>query len=916
MKSFLEEVVDELRSKDSLSANTTLVLPSKRAGTFLKNYIARSAVQTSFAPEIFSIESFIERISGLTYASNTHLLFELYKTYSEHGDGQKDSFYEFTKWGQLVLQDFNEIDRYLVDPQKIFGYLSAVQEVNHWSLNPENSEMLKNYMVFWNSLESLYQQFKKTLLKKQIGYQGLIYRRACTELEDYLHKSSAKTTIFIGFNALNTAESQIIQKILSEGKGSIYWDTDAYFIEDPVHDAGHFIRQHLKNWPSLNGKDLSGISNLYLSDKNINIIGTPKSVAQVKYVGELLGGNSKEQFDLKRTAVVLGDETLLNPLVNSIPESVNGVNITMGYPLFKTPVSDLFSQFFELHLNKDSRGWFYKNVLALITHNYLQVFFQDQEDRDVLALFQARLQEENWVFVDVPRLRSLQLIPEPLLEILFFDNAQNPKEFVDHCILLISMLKSEFQQQGNLLGLEYLYEFHNLFNQLKTLIDSYPFLKDLRSLTALYQELLRLETVDFRGEPLEGLQLMGMLESRNLDFETVIITSVNEGILPSGKSNNSFIPFDIKKEFGLPTYKEKDAVYTYHFYRLLQRAKNVFLLYNTEPDVLEGGERSRLIAQLLTESNARHRLNHIIASPEVHPTAEIALEISKDRDVLRKIKERALSGFSPTALTRYIRNPLEFYKAEILGIREANEVEETIAANTMGTIVHHALELLYQPFVGKFLSEEALMALKPRIKEVVESCFVRYYSKTPIKRGKNLIAFNVILRYIENFVDQEVLEVKKHSIKILALEMREQINLSIPGIEYPVVLKGTVDRVDEQDGLLRIIDYKTGSVTHSDLELIEWSDLITQFEKSKAFQLLCYALLYHKTPVLTPVTAGVVSFKNLKSGFLPFATKEKKGSRTKETGIDQNVLDQFKEQLISLITEICDQDIPFREKEV
>ncbi|NAS12461.1 PD-(D/E)XK nuclease family protein [Poritiphilus flavus] len=916
MKSFLEEVVDELRSEDLISADTTLVLPSKRAGTFLKNYIARSASQTSFAPEIYSIESFIEKISGLHYASNTLLLFELYQTYSSSGDGQKDSFYEFTKWGQVVLQDFNEIDRYLVDPQKIFGYLSAVQEVNHWSLNPENSGMLKNYMEFWNSLESLYEKFKTALLKKHIGYQGLIYRTACAELEGYLKNTSNKTTIFIGFNALNTAESQIIQKILSEGKGSIYWDTDVHFTEDPVHDAGHFIRQHIKSWDFLKGKDLKGLSNQYLSKKKINIIGTPKSVAQVKYVGELLEANAPGHFDLKRAAVVLGDETLLNPLVNSIPKTVDGVNITMGYPLFKTPVADLFSQFFELHLTKDSQGWFYKNVLALLTHNYLQVFFSEKRDPDVLALFQVRLKEENWVFVDIPRLQSLNLIPESLVEVLFFENTQNPEAFVDHCILLISMLKSEFQKRANPLGLEYLYEFNSLFTQLKTLISSYPFLKDLRSLAALYNELLRSETVDFRGEPLEGLQLMGMLESRNLDFETVIITSVNEGILPSGKSNNSFIPFDIKKEFGLPTYKEKDAVYTYHFYRLLQRAKNIFLLYNTEPDVLEGGERSRLIAQLLTESNKQHELSHIIASPEVHPSTDMTLEISKDRDLLEKIQQRALSGFSPTALARYIRNPMEFYKVEILGIREVAEVEETIAANTMGTIVHHALEVLYKPFIGQFLSEDALKALKPDIKSVVESCFVRYYSKTPIKRGKNLIAFNVILRYIENFVDQEILEVKKHRIKILALELREQLSLSIPSFEHEVVLKGTVDRIDEKDGLLRIIDYKTGSVSHSDLELIDWADLIEQYDKSKAFQLLCYVLLYHKDPIITPINAGVISFKNLKSGFLPFATKEKKGSRSKDMAIVQTVLDRFKEQLIRLISEICDPEIPFKEKEV
>ncbi|MGB7393583.1 MAG: PD-(D/E)XK nuclease family protein, partial [Pricia sp.] len=365
MQSFLEEVVEKVKAKHGSFENLVFVLPSKRAGSFLKNYLARSAGRTFFAPEIYSIESFIEKISGLAYASGTQQLFTLYQTYLAQNPVPRDNFHTFSKWGQTLLQDFNEIDRYLINAGKLFDNLSAIQEVEHWSLQSEKTQMMQDYLSFWNNLESLYSDFNQTLLNQGLGHQGLVYRTACEKLNEYLEMHPDRTFVFLGFNALNTAESQLVQRILDMVPSDIYWDIDSYFLEDPVHDAGLFIRHHLKNWPYLKENGLKGKSSNYLSQKNIKIVGVPKNVSQAKYTSQLLEDlHAQHPEQLKNTAVVLGEETLLNPLLNSVPETLDRVNITMGYPLNKTPLASFFDQLMALYIQRNDQGWFYSDLLV------------------------------------------------------------------------------------------------------------------------------------------------------------------------------------------------------------------------------------------------------------------------------------------------------------------------------------------------------------------------------------------------------------------------------------------------------------------------------------------------------------------------------------------------------------------------
>ena len=915
MQSFIEEVIADVYQKHDNISDVIFILPSKRAGTFLRNALAKITVKTLFSPEIYSIETFVEKLSGITYTNNTQQLFQLYSTYLKNTPGEKDSFYTFTNWGQTLLQDFIEIDRHLINPTEIFSNLSAILEIDHWSPEQEKTKLMEDYLHFWKNIEPLYHSFNKDLLAKNQGHQGLVYKQACEKLNEYQSKTK-KTHVYIGFNAMNTAESHIIQTMLSNSDAQIYWDIDTHFLEDPIHDASYFIRQYRNNWEYFKKNTLKGVSKDYNNEKDIKIIGVPKNVSQAKYVGALLKTiNEKDSESIKNTAVVLGDETLLNPILNAVPQEIDCVNITMGYPLHKTAIASLFEQFLALYINKDNQGWYHKNITDFLSHPFIQLILTDEKE-NLADLIIQEIKSKNLTYITAERIHLLISDNSNITDLLFFKDTFNTLTFVKKCLNIILEIKIKVPATENSLTMEYLYRFHNLFNQIANLVTTYSFITDIKSLEGLYKELLSSESLDFSGDPLEGLQIMGMLESRNLDFETIIITSVNEGILPAGKSNNSFIPYDLKINFDLPTYKEKDAVYTYHFYRLMQRAKNIYILYNTEPDVIEGGEKSRLITQLLTDPIKSQQITEIIAAPKIRPTTKTLETISKDPQLMKLIELHAKNGFSPSSLSNYIRNPIDFYKQHLLNIKDTIEVEETLAANTFGTIIHDTLEDLYTPFLGIYLTELALNSIKSNIKNTVVKHFKRSYSDSKITSGKNLIAYHVIIRYIENFINLEIKDIKQHTIKILALEENLKMEINIPGIDFPLFIKGKLDRIDEIDGITRIIDYKTGKVTTTQVEIVDWQEITTDYDFSKAFQLLCYALMYKSTTNSNTFEAGIISFKNLNAGLMKFAVKDRKGGRIKDSEITSATLALFTTQLHSIISEISNPNLPFIEKKI
>ncbi|MFL1012372.1 PD-(D/E)XK nuclease family protein [Flavisericum labens] len=920
MTTFIFDVLKDLKKNNSNFSALTFIVPSKRAGLFLKHQLPQVVEKTAFSPEILSIEEFVEQLSQLKSISNTELLFEFYNSYSGLTErSQRDSFETFSKWAQILLQDFNEIDRYLIPQDKIFNYLSAIKEIesDHWSIEKNQTDFVKNYLSFWNRLHKYYKHFTQNLLSHQIGYQGLIYREAVENIESYVEDNSGKQHVFLGFNALNTAESTIIQKLLQNNTTSIYWDVDAEFFNDKNHDAGLFTRQHKKDWKYFKNHPFNWIASNYSEEKNISVSGIPKNIGQAKYIGSLLKKIQRNHPSLQNTAVVLGDENLLIPVLNSIPSNINALNITMGFPLKSIPLASLFESLFQLQ-KTGAKSFYYKDIVKIISHQFVKpLFFLD--NTDYTSVIMETIDTNNLVYLTKQKLEKIAPQFSEIIDLLFSNWENSLESALENCSKLILSIKDYLDEDksANLLSLEYLYRFNVLFNEISRLNSQNQHINNVATLHSVYKELLSSETLDFQGEPLQGLQIMGMLESRVLDFETVIISSVNEGILPSGKTNNSFIPFDVKLENNLPTYKEKDAVYTYHFYRLLQRAKNVYILYNTEADVLTGGEKSRFITQL--ELQGIHNINHKIIAPKVPVIHNEQNQIKKTPALQNQLTVLANAGFSPSSLTNYIRNPIDFYYQSILKIRQHNDVEETVAANTLGTVVHNTLEDFYKPLTGQVLNPETINQLKAKIEERVSFHFRNEYKQGDISTGKNLIIFEIAKRYVSNFLDLELKDIKAgNKIKIIAVEANSEIEIDIPELNSPVKLKGKVDRVDEYNGMVRIIDYKTGKVESNQVEIVDWADITTDYKKySKSFQVLSYAYMMQASNDLKfPIEAGIVSFKNLSSGFLKFSKKESTYSKKKDAIITPETLSSFETELKKLIIEICNPDIDFIEKEV
>ncbi|MFD1017083.1 PD-(D/E)XK nuclease family protein [Winogradskyella rapida] len=919
MISFIKSVLLDLQEKQLNLEDVYFVLPSKRAGVFLKHHLSSLLDQPIFSPHIVSIEEFVEDLSGLKNLPNTDLLFRFYETYCGLTPvDEQESFESFTKWAQILLQDFNEIDRYLIPQSQIFDYLNAIKELNHWSLDVEQTGLVKNHLKFWKQLKAYYIAFTKNLLEAGQGYQGLIYREASKKVDPYITIAEDKIHVFLGFNALNSAETKIIQALLKAEVAHIYWDIDKAFIDDAKHDAGWFTREHRKDWEHFKTEPFQWTTSHYSEEKNINVIGIPKLVGQAKYIGQILEDLTASATNLSKIAVVLGEEQLLLPVLNSIPAAIQKLNVTMGLPLQYVPLSSLFELLFFMHKNNPQQ-YYYKDVIGILSHASVYPLFEQDTVNEASALV-SKIQKNNLVYITLAELKSLAPASEALLELLFKSWTNQPTLALQQCAALIFKMKDHYDSDkvSYRLELEYLYRFNTLFNQLSELNNTYRYLNSIVALQTVYKELLSSETLDFQGEPLEGLQVMGMLESRVLDFETVIISSVNEGILPSGKTNNSFIPFDVKLENKLPTFKEKDAVYTYHFYRLLQRAKNVYILYNTEIDALKGGEKSRFITQL--EIEGLHAISHKIVSPSVPNIKEELQEITKTSSVLEQIKSLSEKGYSPSSLTNYVRNPIDFYYDKILGIKEFDEVEENIAANTLGSVIHNSLEDFYKPLEGKLLTIAHVEGFKKRVKPMVTKHFEELYNKGGFSKGKNLIIYEIAQRYILNFLNLEIESLKKgQQIEILSIEADEQIAITIEGLDFPIKLKGKVDRVDRCDGVIRVIDYKSGKVDQSKVEIVDWEALTTDYEKySKPFQILCYAYMMRENKRLElPVEAGIISFKNLSGGFLKFAKKDKPGAYAKKDQfITDETLDRFEVELKKLISEICNPELKFIEKDL
>jgi RecB family exonuclease len=908
MKTFLEETIVAIKEEHSNIAALTLILPSKRAGGFLKNYLRQTADKTSFAPTIISIEEFIEELSDLKIIDTTELLFKSYNVYlTTNPDQEKDDFETYTTWATTIIGDFNEIDRYLIDPEPFFNYLSSIQDVNHWNVSNEKTPLIENYLKFWNSLYEFYERLKTSLLMEGLGYQGLVYRKASEDIEHYINNKPNKKHIFIGFNALNNAEQFIFQELLEHPNTSVYWDIEAYLFADNKHSASYFLNKYIKEWKYYQANSPNKIGNYYQEEKQFQIVEVQKNVGQAKYVGELLSKYSNDK--LNKTAIVLADEKLLIPIINSLPANISSVNITMGVPLNTFQLTTFFELLLASHLYPKT-SLYYKDVLAIL--NQPAATFLIPNTNKIIGAINA----QN---ISHLTLESLHSFSEPenrqVIEQVFGNWQNDSTKAIDNCLHLLEIIGSKLVD--NPIEHSVSIELYQTFSKISSLDTSFLYLNSIKTVSSLFSEISASTTLDFKGDAYSGLQIMGVLETRVLDFENVIMTSVNEGVLPAGKSNTSFITHDLKHQFGLPKYTEKDAIYTYHFYHLLHRSKNIALLYNNQSDGINAGEKSRFIYQLEIEKHPNHCIDKIILAPQIKIENKEARSISKTENVMARLKEISKKGFSPSALSSYVRNPIDFYFQKILKVREFEEVEEMVASNTLGTIVHDTLEAFYKPLEGSFLSVEILSSLKKRINAEVKKQFEITFKKGTTDKGKNLIIFEVAKRYISNFINFEISEIKAgNTIKVIQIEATLEVPIQISELDFPVKIGGKVDRVDEYNGHIRIIDYKTGKVEQSDLAINNWALITTDYRFSKAMQVLMYVLMIDQQSKVEQIEAGIISFKNLKSGFLKFSSKTVETEGKKVSFVTQETLDSFIIELKRLILEICNSQIPFTEKEI
>ncbi|UPT72150.1 MAG: PD-(D/E)XK nuclease family protein [Flavobacterium sp. JAD_PAG50586_2] len=913
---FLHQLAQEvLKTHSDKLSELTIVLPNKRAKVFLLDELKSLVSQNVFAPEIISIEDFIQDVAGVRSIDSVELLFEFYEVYLSITEKDKqESFESFANWAKTLLQDFNEIDRYLLNPDAILKYLENIKEIEHWSVDIEKrTELIEKHLAFWKKLPNYYHTLYQYLLNKSIGYQGLIYREAVENLNHFSENNADKEFVFAGFNALNQAEEKIIQHLLALDNAKIYWDIDETLLSDPFHDAGLFQRRFKSEWIHYKTNPYEWIVNDFKEEKNIQVIATSKSIGQAKIAGSIIEKHIEQNnSNLQNVALVLGEENLLLPVLHSLPNTVNALNITMGFSSKNNPAQLLIAKLFKLHsnaLNRNASSYvmYYKDVLDILTHPLIEPYVQANE-------LVNRINRNNFTFITHKKLAELHPEGNELFQFLFqkWDNSSvTVLENLSQILLKIKANLS-YENEEEKITNAFVYSIFKVINKMISYFSEHTQIDDIKTLHAIYKQVIDVAEVSFEGEPLNGLQLMGVLESRVLDFETVIITSVNEGKFPAGKSTNSFIPYDVKKEYGLPTFKEKDAIYTYHFYHLLQRAKNIYLIYNSDSEGFDAGEKSRFITQLEVEKQPNHHLSFQYYNADVPNIAHQPIVVPKTESVMLRLREIAEKGFSPSSLTTYIRNPMQFYFQRVLRILETDEVEENIAVNTLGTIIHGALEELYKPFVGRILTVDDINQSLAKIDVEVLKQFREIYKEGEINKGRNLLAFEVAKRNVLNFLKSELEALENgDEVQIVALETTFERTLTDERLPFPVLIKGNVDRIELRNGKVRIVDYKTGKVEQRNVTLKDWNGLTDDIKNEKIIQVLAYAFMYEEIANGQEMEAGIISFKNLKSGFLPFQFKQDKDIAVV---ITPQIMENYLEQIVILLREILDIDIPFVEK--
>ncbi len=849
--SFLEEVWNRITTEERKPEHTYIILPSVRAGLFYKNLYRQKAVKSVILPNITTIHSFIDNFSPYETLDSTTAIFELYSCYKQLCTETPEPFPEFYKWAKLLLNDFNEIDNYLIDAPHLFSNLQNLKELDDWSFNSEIlSTNQQNFLGFWNQLLPLYQGFEKHLFTLGKAYSGKKVRWFARDIEQFIDNNPNVYLNFIGFNALNRAEETIIETLRSANMASVYWDIDPYYHQNPNQEAGKFFP---KKDQSPNQHFIEGYMNS--GELDITLISVPKSVGQVKVAANLL--QHIPQHKLAKTAAVLANEALLSPLLNSFPDNIEQVNLTMGLPLKLNPLFSLIEALFEYNSFIKSNYIPVTALKKIIDHQYLSAVFQNNQ------ALQEQLLKRRYIATE----QVNDLCQSQQERVLF----SNWNERVDLALASLQLVLTHLRELFSELGLsamenEFLFETTKSIGHFSQLTKTYENLLDIGILKRLLLDELKKQKIAFIGEPILGLQVMGMLETRALDFENLFILGANEGTMPASPNESSLIPNDLKLHYGLPTNEKREAIYAYYVYRLLHRSKNVTFIYNNVVDELGGSEKSRFLLQLQEELPARNpkvKISEQKVWGQSNFGALKPLSVSKNPEILARLKNQLASGISPTALSTYLECPLNYFYRYVLGLNESSKTEE-VSASEFGSLVHRILELAFDGMENKVLDEPFYKTVLEQLDVLANTALIDVLG-TSKPEGKTLISlelakhqFRKIIQVERDFAG-ELMQTGFHTTYLGSEKVMEYVTqLELDGEMIPIKIKGKIDRIHKTGNNVWVVDYKTGQVENRDLTIKTWDDL-KKPKKRKALQLAVYGLAMQNQYSGLQLKTGIIS---------------------------------------------------------
>ena len=838
MESFLKLVAADLyKHTEGNLAHTAVVFPNKRAGLFFNEYLAQESESPIWSPAYVSISELFRSLSPWEVGDPVKLVCELYKIFRRETQST-ETLDDFYFWGEMLISDFDDADKNKVDTDKLFSNLQDLRNImdDYTFIDDEQEEAIRQFfqnfsierrtalkerfISLWDVLGNIYKGFRESLASQNIAYEGMMYRHVIEHLD--VDKLPYEKYVFVGFNVLNKVEHTLFTQLKDAGKAVFYWDYDEFYMKENrqavTHEAGEFIRRNLRDFPSpLSGELFKNLS----KPKEVHYIASSTENAQARYLPQWIRNNLTTPE--KETAVVLCNEALLQPVLHSLPAEVKHVNITMGFPLSQTPVYSFLIALLELHthgFNFKSGRYTFQSVVTLLKHPYTRQLTGQAE------LLEKELTRNNR-FYPLPG----ELGKDEFLTRLFTPLSGN----LNLCIRLSETLQqvagiyqantsgTEDTDAFNQLYRESLFKAYTTINRFRTLIEEDELTVQSETFRRLLVKVLSATNIPFHGEPAIGMQVMGVLETRNLDFRHLVLLSVNEGQLPKSGGDSSFIPYNLRKAFGMTTIEHKIAVYAYYFYRLLQRAERITLMYNTSSDGLNRGEWSRFMLQFLIEWP--HPITRQFLEAGQSPQVTSPITVEKTPDVMRRmqslfdVRANPKAKFSPSALNYYLDCPLKFYYRYVAGLSAPDEVSAEIDSATFGSIFHYAAEHIYKDLTthGKVINKEALETLlrnEVKLQDYVDTAFKKLFfnvpqNEKPEYNGVQLINSAVIARYLKQLLQND-LRYAPFTFIASEMEVDEPIDIQTPKGVIKSRIGGIIDRMDSKDGTLRIVDYKTG----------------------------------------------------------------------------------------------------------